>query len=128
MRLEANTSQSFLSFGSIVVSCLSGELWVTHEGEIRDFIFPRGYRYCSRQGGLVVASSVHGASIALICLTDHALPREFSKGGVVPDTGIIAHIETRARHIRHRETAFLVRKWVRAMRRAWRWVFPPFAG
>ena len=47
--------------------CLSGELWVTHEGDSRDYIVPRGYRYCSSEDSLIVAAnSLGGPSTVLV--------------------------------------------------------------
>jgi hypothetical protein len=49
------------------VCCLSGELWVTHEGDSRDYIVPRGYRYCSSEDSLIVAAnSLGGPSTVLV--------------------------------------------------------------
>ena len=67
------------------VGCLSGELWVTQEGDQRDYIVPSGYRYCCSQDGLVVVNALNGPSTALVYWSQPEQDSDFARNQVCID-------------------------------------------
>ena len=62
--------------------CLSGELWVTQEGDEQDYIVQSGYRYCCSQDGLVVVNALNGPSTALVYWTERRHDLDFARNQV----------------------------------------------
>jgi hypothetical protein len=103
-----------------VVSCIAGEVWVTQEGDPRDYVVPAGARFCSAGGGrLVVAALGHGARVAV----GEVRPEPaglWSRNAVRVDAEFAAVVHRIAREQRARWFAGLVLAAWRAAKRVWR--------
>ena len=66
LHLQPNKSVSIEARPGLMLACLQGELWITQEGELPDFIVAQGYRYCSQGSGKIVVNSLANHSTAMI--------------------------------------------------------------
>ena len=55
--------RSIAGGSGVWVRCISGLLWVTQEGDARDYILPGGLMFHTSAKGLIVVRSMEGASI-----------------------------------------------------------------
>lgn len=102
-----------------VVCCLSGELWVTHEGDSRDYIVPRGHRYCSSEDRLIVANSLDGPSTALVYWTDPERWPEFATNGVHADLESTERLVRKAQKLRFNAMNQFAWKFARVIHGVW---------
>jgi predicted nucleic acid-binding Zn finger protein len=98
--LEQNAPVALNASRGTVVACLSGELWVTQAGDPRDYIVPRGYRYCCSAPGLIVVNALKGSGNALVYWTAPDGCAHFNRNGVHVDAESYQRLLQRARHLR----------------------------
>ena len=119
LQLGQNEPKPVRALRGTVVCCLSGELWVTHEGDSRDYIVPRGRRYCSSQDGLIVANSLGGPSTALVYWTDPERCPEFATNGVHVDYESTERLVRNAQKLRFNAMNRFARKFARVIHGVW---------
>jgi Protein of unknown function (DUF2917) len=103
-----------------VVACLSGELWVTHAGDPRDYIVPRGYRYCASADGLIVVNSLRGLSQALVYWTNPERCADFTRNDVHIDHHSMQRLMQQAQILRNKAMDRVARRLRRSLVHRWR--------
>ena len=119
LQLGQNEPMPVRARRGMVVCCLSGELWVTHEGDSRDYIVPRGHRYCCSEDSLIVANSLDGPSTALVYWTDPERCPEFATNGVHADFESTKRLVRKAQELRINAMNRFARKFVRVIHGVW---------
>jgi len=119
LQLGQNEPKPIRALRGTAVCCLSGELWVTHEGDSRDYIVPRGRRYCSSEDGLIVANSLGGPSTALVYWTDPERCPEFATNGVHVDYESTERLVRKAQKLRFNAMNRFARKFARVIHGVW---------
>ena len=119
LQLGQNEPMPVRALRGTVVCCLSGELWVTHEGDSRDYIVPRGRRYCSSEDGLIVANSLGGPSTALVYWTDPERCPAFATNGVHVDYESTERLVRNAQKLRFNAMNRFARKFARVIHGVW---------
>ena len=119
LQLGQNEPKPIRALRGTAVCCLSGELWVTHEGDSRDYIVPRGRRYCSSEDGLIVANSLGGPSTALVYWTDPERCPEFATNGVHVDYESTERLVRKAQKLRFNAMNRFARKFARVNHGVW---------
>jgi hypothetical protein len=66
------------AFGVVGVECLSGRVWITHEGDPRDLILTAGQRAQTRGRGRWVAEAFEPALLRL-CREPQTAPKPFRR-------------------------------------------------
>ena len=95
---------------------LAGRVWITQEGDARDYIVPAGMRYTAARGGRVVVNAVDGAAqVAVSWVRDAA--GMLARSRVSLDYDSITELRRAARVARSREiTRLLKYGWARLAR------------
>ena len=62
LTLAQNAAVSVEARAGTALRSLAGRLWITQEGDARDYIVPAGMRYTAARGGRVVVNAVDGAA------------------------------------------------------------------
>jgi len=119
LQLGRNEPMPVRALRGTVVCCLSGELWVTHEGDSRDYIVPRGRRYCSSEDGLIVANSLGGPSTVLVYWTDPQRCPEFATNGVHADFESTERLVRKAQKLRFDAMNRFAREFLRVIHGVW---------
>jgi hypothetical protein len=103
-----------------VVACLSGELWVTQAGDLRDYIVPRGYLYCSSENGVIVVNSLSGLSQALVYWRSPERGAAFTRNGVRIDHESTQRLIQQAHTLRNAAMGHATRRLRRYLVSTWR--------
>lgn len=117
--LAAGEVHSVIGSRGTVVRCLSGQLWVTQEGDTRDYVVPAGTRFCAGGNGHIVASAVADGTRIVV---ERAAPQPaalWTYNAVRIDADFVAAVEEAARRERSRQVALLLRRAWRGLQRAW---------
>jgi hypothetical protein len=117
LHLETQSPHSFRPSGNVAICCLSGELWITQEGDPVDYVVPRGHCFGSKKPGLLVVGSTNGPGTALIYRKDFELPEAFSGCGIFPDNRSIARCTAVANTLRLRVMRTIALRFTRKLRR-----------
>lgn len=103
-----------------VVRCVTGRLWVTQEGDPRDYVVPAGARFCAGGSGRIVASAVaEHTSIAVYRITPQPLPY-WSRNAVRIDAEFAESIHDAARQARSRMMLALLRDAWHYLQHGWK--------
>lgn len=105
-----------------VVRCLRGRLWVTQEGDARDYVVPAGARFCAGGKGRIVASAVADDTQIAVYRVAPLPATDWSRNAVRIDAEFIESLREAARQERSRQLAALVRRAWRSVQRAWRYL------
>ena len=97
-----------------------GEVWITQEGDRKDYIVSAGTRFCAGQKGSIVVSALSAASRITVSWTDPARSGGYTRSGVWLDYAQIERIEQAARRARAHEIVRLFHRAVLSVRHAWR--------
>lgn len=99
-QLGENAPVALRATRGTVVSCLSGELWVTQEGDPHDYIVRRGYRYCCSADGVIVVNSLNGPGTALVYWIHPDACPQFNRNSVHVDAASYQRLMQRAQRLR----------------------------
>ena len=66
----------------MAIRCVTGKVWLTQEGDLRDHVVPAGMTFCTDRAGRVVLSAVDGAGEVIVCKA----PAYCAPGSVVIDS------------------------------------------
>jgi hypothetical protein len=61
-RIAEGDAASFDVRAGAAIRCVAGKLWLTQEGDVRDYVVPAGTTFCTDRSGRVVVSAIDGAS------------------------------------------------------------------
>lgn len=64
--VAANQAASIELPAGAAVGCVAGKLWLTQEGDARDYVVPAGTTFCTDRAGRVVVSAVDAASVVVV--------------------------------------------------------------
>jgi len=103
-----------------VVRCLRGSIWLTQEGQWRDYILIAGVSYVSRDSGKIVLSSPDTQSTVSITRIDLALADGAGEPSLRLDAGAVARIEHAARRAQAAEITWVAGRLRDALSGAWR--------
>jgi len=80
------------------IRCLRGKVWLTQEGDSRDYTFPQGTTFCIDRPGQAVLTSIDGSSVVVV-----------GKAGsmALPGTVRIDSIEALTRAAREAQAAYI---------------------
>lgn len=81
----------------IVVRCLAGRVWITHEGDVQDYVVPAGMRYQSARRGRIVASALSDGTCIAVYRVAPAPAAAWARNGVQADPGFIEQLQRAAR-------------------------------
>lgn len=121
-RLELGPSEavSVPAVRGTVVRGLRGSVWLTQEGQWRDYILVAGASYVSGDNGKIVLNSLDSASAAGVYRIDPGPASEYSLPRLCLDAGAIARIERDARRARAAEIGRWFGLLADALAGAWR--------
>lgn len=71
IKLAEGKSIAFRDVRNACLVCTEGALWLTLEGEIRDFLLIKGERLRIERNGLALIQGLPSASAQLLATTDH---------------------------------------------------------
>ena len=118
LALAQDTVVSVEARAGTALRSLAGRVWITQEGDARDYMVPAGKRYTAARGGRVVVNAVDGAAqVAVSWVRDAA--GTLARSRVSLDYDSIAELNRTARRTRAREIARLVK-------RGWAWLARAF--
>ncbi len=118
--LGAGDTHSVVGSRGTVVHCLSGRLWVTQEGDPRDYVVPAGAHFCASGHGRIVAGAVaDNTRIAVYRLAAQSLPQG-PRNAVRFDAAFLEALQENARQERSRMIAAMLREAWRRLKRGWR--------
>src|SRR5687767_2770184 len=80
--VSANTAASIEVAAGAAIQCITGKLWLTQEGDPRDYVVPAGTTFCTDRAGRVVVSAIEGASVAAV----RTAPASCVRGSVTIDS------------------------------------------
>jgi hypothetical protein len=98
---------------------LEGRVWITQEGDVRDYIVPVGMRYTAGRSGRVVVNAVDGAAQVAVTWKVPEAAGALAQSRVSLDYESIAELKRAARRARSREIA-------RLFRCGWAWLAHAF--
>jgi hypothetical protein len=118
-RLAAGETVSIMGRSGSVVRVLEGRIWITQEGDARDYVVPAGMRFCVAGSGHVVISAVTDDTSIALYQVQPSPAAEWSRNRVcfAPDFALTARREAQ-REIARQIAALLTRLWCR-IRRLW---------
>ena len=116
LALAPDVAVSLEARAGTALRSLVGRVWITQEGDARDYIVPAGMRYTAGRSGRVVANAVDGAAqVAVSWVPDAAGTLAHSR--VSLDYESITELRRAAGLARSREIARLIKYgWVRLAR------------
>jgi hypothetical protein len=82
------------------IQCVSGRLWLTQEGDARDYSVPAGVTFCADRSGRAVLSAIGGPSVVTV------REARAARSGCVPGTLTIDSIERITRDARAAQSAY----------------------
>jgi hypothetical protein len=89
-----------VAFGTSI-QVLSGKVWLTQEGDSRDYTIPGGVTFCVDRGGRAVLTAIGGASVVIVRKANA------QRRTCVPGTVTIDSIEQIARQARASQAAYV---------------------
>ncbi len=102
-----------------VVRCLQGRVWVTQDGDPRDYVVPAHARYCSGSRGNIVVSAISGNCRIAVYRVHPSSGGDWSRNAVRIDADFVESVRESARREQSRQIgALALRIWHRA-RQAW---------
>jgi hypothetical protein len=114
--LAANEVISVAGRRGTSIRCVRGQVWLTQEGDMRDYIVPRGLRFVAPRGGRIVVNGTADHSTVEVGDADGAGAHSMLR----IDWQCFAQIESEARRAR---AAYFAMQWAalsKLVRRAWR--------
>ena len=93
------------------IRVVSGNVWLTQEGDSRDYSIPEGVTFCADRGGRAVLSAIDGMSVVII---RHA---DAQRSGCVPGTATIDSIAQVSRRARASQAAYFASLFTRLLAR-----------
>jgi DUF2917 family protein len=118
--LEAQKAVTVIAHRGTEVRVSGGPVWITQEGDGKDYIVSAGTRFCTGQKGSIVVSALSEASRITVSWTDPARSGGYTRSGVWLDYAQVERIEQAARRARAHEIVHLFHGAVMSVRRAWR--------
>ena len=101
------------------IRCVHGQLWLTQEGDRRDYFLPRGVSFVAGIAGKIVIHGVTQRNCATVGLTQ--LPRTCisARNTLQYATAFFSDIEVAARRARNAHVAALLASAAHTVRQAW---------
>lgn len=118
--LAAGDIHAVIGSRGTVVRCLSGRLWVTQEGDARDYVVPAGARFCAGGSGHIIAGAVSDDTRIAVYRVAPQPETDWSRNAVRIDADFVEAVQESARRERSRQLAVLLRRGWRGVQRAWR--------
>jgi hypothetical protein len=57
------------------IRCVGGKVWLTQEGDARDYVVPAGTTFCTDRAGRIVATALDTTSAVIVCKAQaHCMP------------------------------------------------------
>jgi hypothetical protein len=109
LALAANAAISVEARAGTELRSLEGRVWITQEGDARDYIVPAGMRYTAGRSGRVVVDAVDGAAQVAVTWRVPEAAGALAQSRVSLDYESIAELKRAARLARSREVARLAR-------------------
>lgn len=103
-----------------VIRAVQGRVWLTQDGDARDYVVPAGAYFCVAQRGRIVVSAIDGDSRIAVKRVQPVPEGLWSYSAVRLDADFAGTLEQAARQERSRQLAALVRGAWRHVRNAWR--------
>lgn len=100
----------------LIVHCLSGQIWLTQYGVLRDYFLPGGTSYRSAGDGLILVNSCAGVSV--IGVRDHASAAGIDIGPIRIES--LQQVQREGRRARASAVAMVMNKLRAALALAWR--------
>lgn len=120
LELAAGKAAALRGQRGTVVRVLQGRVWLTQDGDARDYVVPQGARFCAAGRGRIVVSAVDGAS-RIAVTREQPLPEGlWTHNAVRIDAEFIDTLEHAARQAMAETTAALARGAWHRVKAAWR--------
>lgn len=108
-----------------VVRALQGRVWVTQDGDARDYVVPSGARYCAGSKGNIVVSAIDGGSRVAVYRVRPVPSGLWSQNAVRFDSNFAGTMENAARQAMADATAALFRTAWQYLKSTWRRLLQP---
>jgi hypothetical protein len=103
--VAAGEAASIEAAAGAAIQCVAGRLWLTQEGDARDYVVPAGTTFCTDRAGRVVVSALDTAALVVV---RKSAPAHCARGTVTIDS-----IERFARSAREAQAAYVAETFVR---------------
>lgn len=103
-----------------VVRSVQGRVWVTQDGDQRDYVVPAGARYCAARTGRIVVSAIDGDSRIAVSRERPVPSGLWAHNAVRFDADFAGTLENAARQAMADQVASLLRSVWQGVRHAWR--------
>ena len=101
IEIPDNRATSVKVAAGATIRCMAGKVWLTQEGDARDYCVPAGVTFCADRSGQAVLSAIEGPSTVIV----QASAAEGSR--CVPGTLRIDSIEELTRRARAEQAAYV---------------------
>ena len=88
------------------IQCVKGRLWITQEGDTRDYCVPAGVTFCTDRNGRAVLSAIDETSVAIV--------RKSQSQSCTPGSLRIDSVERMVRAARSAQAAYIGTAFTRA--------------
>ncbi len=102
-----------------VVRSVQGRVWITQDGDIRDYVVPAGARYCAAGRGRIVVSAIDGDSRIAVSHERPVPPGLWARNAVRFDVDYAGTLENAARQAMADQVAAVIRSAWQGVRHAW---------
>jgi hypothetical protein len=111
-----------------LIGCVRGQVWVTREGDSRDYIVPRGLLFVAADAGRIVVNGTMDHNTVEVGCVALARAGALTHQVLQVDGRFFTRIEAEARRARGEHLAALAAAGIAIGRRAWRRVLGWLAG
>jgi len=99
---------------------LEGQVWITQEGDVQDYVVTAGTRFTTGRGGLVVISALGGQARVAVSWSEAEQAHALAQSRVSLDYDNLEQLRRAANRARVREVSRLVKQGFAWLARAWR--------